>query len=413
MRAPLPADVLSSVVNTGHPDEARSQAVSDPREDQLALMARQMLEQAEELVAAQLRVIGAIGSYGVIPASELRPSAHRNVVRVVAALCNEDHLPAGVEGDEGETGRRRALQGIPGADVLAAYRRSIALLRDEFLRLCRVEEVPADAVLLGTRRIWQLGDHHSNELLAGHREAELDLSHSRQQQRTILLARLLEGVLTTEQMVAAGVGFGLADDERYWVLRARSASLDRFALVPLLERAAGAQDTVLVGTYGADVAAVLSAPLDAGPSGDVTIGLAGPIPLARLGVAFAEATRLLEAATRFGHRGIVDRPRMALRLAVANELELGRYLHTRYVEPVEAESGIGEALLASVEAYLSRRRSIPEAAAAMSVHVNTLRYRLERFTALTEADLQDTEVVFEVWWALQYRSLRETPSRPG
>ncbi|KDN21767.1 PucR family transcriptional regulator [Amycolatopsis rifamycinica] len=376
--------------------------MSDPRADQLAPVAKQLQDQAEELVAAQLQVIGAIGAYGVTRPAEIRPSAYRNVVRVVAALRGEDRLPAGVGEEERETGRRRALQGIPGADVLAAYRSSISLLRDEFLRTARIEGTPADAVLLGTQRIWQLGDHGSTELLAGHRKAELDLTRNRRQQRTTLLTRLVEGTMTADQLVAAGAG--LAADGRYWVLRARSASIDRFALADMLERAAGAQETVLVGTYGRDVAAVLSAPLHTGPADDVTIGLAGPTRLSRLGAGFAEATQLLAAATRFGHRGIVDRPRMALRLAVANEPELGHYLRSRYVEPVEAQSGIGETLLASVETYFSRRRSIPEAAAALSVHVNTLRYRLERFTALTGADLQDTEVMFEVWWALQYHN---------
>lgn len=51
-----------------------------------------------------------------------------------------------------------------------------------------------------------------------------------------------------------------------------------------------------------------------------------------------------------------------------------------------------------------------EAAAVLSVHVNTLRYRLCPFAALTGADLQDTETMFEVWWALQHRTLRGSRS---
>ncbi|MFT7840711.1 hypothetical protein Q5530_31600 [Saccharothrix sp. BKS2] len=188
----------------------------------------------------------------------------------------------------------------------------------------------------------------------------------------MLLARLLEGTMTTDQMVAAGVGFGLAANKHYWVLRARSDGTDPFVLSRRLKRAAGAQDTALVGTYGGDVAAVLTRPITGELTGDVTVGLACPTGLSRLHAGFAEATQLLEVATRFGHRGIVDHSRMALRLAVANAPELGRYLHARYVEPVEAGSAIGEALLTSVETYLTRRRSIPDAATALSVHVNTL-----------------------------------------
>ncbi|MEV6621752.1 helix-turn-helix domain-containing protein [Amycolatopsis sp. NPDC051106] len=64
-----------------------------------------------------------------------------------------------------------------------------------------------------------------------------------------------------------------------------------------------------------------------------------------------------------------------------------------------------DAQLVSVEAYLARRRSVPEAA-VLSVHGNTLRYQLDRFAGLTGADLQDTETMSEVWWALQHRKLR-------
>ncbi|MDX3656607.1 hypothetical protein PV646_04745 [Streptomyces sp. ID05-26A] len=275
----------------------------EPLETHLALMATQLLQQADELVAAQLRVADAIGSYRVAPLSEIRPSAHRNVLRVVAALRGEDHLPAGVAVDERETGRRRALQGIPSADVLTAYRSCITLLRDEFL--------------------------------GGYWEAELDLTRCAEQQQTILLARSLEGAMTTAQMVAAGVGFGLAADKHYWVLRARSDGTDPLALSRRLKRAAVAQDTALVSTYGGDVAAVFSRPITGELTDDVTVGLAGPAGLSQLHTGFAEATQLLEVATRFGHRGIVDHSRMALRLAVAKEPELGRCLHGRYVDPVQ------------------------------------------------------------------------------
>ncbi|MEV6621753.1 helix-turn-helix domain-containing protein [Amycolatopsis sp. NPDC051106] len=286
------------------------------------------------------------------------------------------------------------------------------MLRDEFLRIAGEEAISADAVLLGAQRIWRVGDRCSNDFLTGYREVELDLTRRQEQQRTTLLARLLDGAMTIDEMVAAGVGFGLAAGEDYWVLRARPAGGGSSGLVRVLERAAGGQNTVLVSPYGGDVAALFSCPVTDGLADDVTAGLAGPVDLSRLSDGFAEATQLLEAATRFGTRGIVDRRRMALRLAVSNQLELGKYLHSRYIEPVEA-STIGEVLLASVETYLSRRRSVPEAAAALSVHVNTLRYRLERFAELTGADLQDTETLFEVWWALQFRIRVDLQSDDG
>jgi DNA-binding PucR family transcriptional regulator len=40
------------------------------------------------------------------------------------------------------------------------------------------------------------------------------------------------------------------------------------------------------------------------------------------------------------------------------------------------------------------------------VHPNTIRYRLTRFRALTGADLSSTDTLVEVWWALEYASIR-------
>jgi len=41
------------------------------------------------------------------------------------------------------------------------------------------------------------------------------------------------------------------------------------------------------------------------------------------------------------------------------------------------------------------------------IHGNTLRYRLDKYTSMTGADLTDTEVIIEVWWALEYWQVRQ------
>jgi DNA-binding PucR family transcriptional regulator len=45
------------------------------------------------------------------------------------------------------------------------------------------------------------------------------------------------------------------------------------------------------------------------------------------------------------------------------------------------------------------------------VHENTVRYRLDRFRRLTGADLSDTDVLVEVWWALQRAESRQSQER--
>jgi DNA-binding PucR family transcriptional regulator len=60
-------------------------------------------------------------------------------------------------------------------------------------------------------------------------------------------------------------------------------------------------------------------------------------------------------------------------------------------------------ILASVRAYLAAAKHVETAAAELVVHANTVRYRIARFEELTGADLGDSRVTAEVWWALTER----------
>ena len=50
--------------------------------------------------------------------------------------------------------------------------------------------------------------------------------------------------------------------------------------------------------------------------------------------------------------------------------------------------------------FKGMRLSIPLAARSIPVHVNTLRYRLQRFSDLSGADLGDLDTLIEISWAL-------------
>jgi DNA-binding PucR family transcriptional regulator len=78
------------------------------------------------------------------------------------------------------------------------------------------------------------------------------------------------------------------------------------------------------------------------------------------------------------------------------------------------ESPIAALILESVQMYLAKHRRVQAAADALPIHGNTLRYRLEKYTAITGADLTDTEAIIEVWWALEYWQVRrDRISRAG
>ncbi|WP_255285559.1 helix-turn-helix domain-containing protein [Nocardia pseudobrasiliensis] len=51
--------------------------------------------------------------------------------------------------------------------------------------------------------------------------------------------------------------------------------------------------------------------------------------------------------------------------------------------------------------YLDNGQHIESTARELIVHPNTVRYRIDRFRAVTNADPRKPVVALELWWALQ------------
>jgi DNA-binding PucR family transcriptional regulator len=141
---------------------------------------------------------------------------------------------------------------------------------------------------------------------------------------------------------------------------------------------------------------------------DAVIAIAGPVPLSGVPVAFAEATRVLTVAVRYRRTGLVDSSSLSVRVAVEQQTELGELLHRRYLAELLAHGSASAELVGTVRTWLRLRRSVGTTAQTLSVHPNTVRYRLARFEELTGANLADTDVLVEVWWALEYAGIRQT-----
>jgi DNA-binding PucR family transcriptional regulator len=86
--------------------------------------------------------------------------------------------------------------------------------------------------------------------------------------------------------------------------------------------------------------------------------------------------------------------------AVLADQEIGDELVRRYVEPLGAGEG-RLLILETVRSYLSAGMRVEVSAEQLSVHHNTVRYRLRRYEELTGVDLRDPDRAVEAWWALQ------------
>jgi hypothetical protein len=371
----------------------------------LAAVGVRLLARQGELVEEQLIVLRRFRSYDRVPDDDLRRSCLRNVARVVATLEQRDVLPADIEEDERASGQRRALQGVPTDDVVRAYRAVIGILRDAFIEEAITAAADPWQVIAGTRRLWDLTDRFSDVLVAARQQVDIDTARRDEQHRIAFLHRLLAGNLDPSELSAGGAVHGVLPDRDYWVLRGRHRHGDSQRLSRHLE-SPGTGFTPLVAPFDSDVAAICTArpaPLD-----HAVIALGGPARLTGVPLAFGEATRVLNVAWRYGRDGVVDRSSLSVRVAVEEHDELGEQLFRRYLLPPESQPGWAE-ILGTLREYLEQHRSIGDTARALSVHPNTVRYRLGRFQDLADADLTRTDTLVEVWWALEYAAIRHVP----
>ena len=375
--------------------------------ERLSEIAEQLRTSAEELAWRQIWVCRKVPSYDDVPDEDLHRSCWRNVLRVVETLNGRDILPTEISEDEAKSARRRAVQGVPAEDVVACYWAVLAVLRDEFIARAGAARVPSEVILAGTRRLWDMTDRLSGVLMQARHDIDIDLARRDERQKLAFLQRVLNGSLLPSEVVQFGTAYGLEPDSEHWVFRARHPQGIPQSLSRHIELTCGGDHFApLVGPIDGDLAGI-TCQRPSVNDGLTVLATVGPGPLPMLAQAFAECTRLLNVAVRYHKHGLVDRQSLSVRIAVVEESDIGAALFDRYVATVLDTCPMADLILRSVQAYLANHRRIQAAADALLIHGNTLRYRLEKYTSITGADLTDTEVIIEVWWALEYWQVRQ------
>jgi hypothetical protein len=377
--------------------------------EQLIEIAEQLRTSADELAWRQVKVCRKFPSYNDVPDEDLHRSSKRNVLRVVETLNGRDILPAEISEDEAKSARRRAVQGVPAEDVVACYWAVLAVLRDEFIARASAAGIPSEVILAGTRRLWDMTDRLSGVLMQARHDIDIALARRDERQKVAFLQRVLNGNLLPSEVVQFGTAYGLEPDSEHWVFRARHPRGTPQSLSRHIELTCGGDHSApLVGPIDGDLAGITGQRPSVN-DGLTVLATVGPRPLTMLAQAFAECTRLLNVAVRYHKHGLVDRESLSVRIAVVEESDIGAALYDRYVATVLGCCPMADLILRSVQVYLANHRRIQAAADALLIHGNTLRYRLDKYTSITGADLTNTEVIIEVWWALEYWHVRQDP----
>jgi len=297
-------------------------------------------------------------------------------------------------------GEARAAQGVPVDDMLRAWRIGIQVVVARARGLGAGLGISAGSLLEFVESMLAWSDVAMVVTTAAHRRAELEVARQDQERRAAFVRGLLLGTLAPAEITAQARSQNVERAPKYVAIRAAVGGEDEqremaraLGFGPFHGHGHGLS-TLLDG----DLAGFLS--LAPGGEIDGVVGVGPPRPLDGLWESFRLASRALSTAQGFGLRGIYDVPGLGLRAAIIADGDVGEALTARYLDPLIAEAS-GYELIASLRAYFECEMHFERAATRLFVHQNTLRYRIARFEAITNASLRDPTVAFEVWWALE------------
>jgi hypothetical protein len=307
-----------------------------------------------------------------------------------------------------EVAIRRAADAFPLEALLHGLRVGQRLIWEHVVSHIGDDPLAPRAILELTARTLSYTDALSSAMAATYANTQETRAADHERRKTELLEEILSGRFpyqpdTPSRLAAAGL-----DPEEDCVVaiaveldsRAPSDALTRARIRDAVERQArhrGAR--FLVIARDADVIAILAPPAgareiiqaalaDLGPPAGNTIAVGISETCPRLGDAArgnVEALRALTLVRQTG--GIAALPEIRLfDYLAANADSVARRQIPRSAQRLTERKGGGEPLTETLRAYLDSDTSVPVTAARLSVHPNTVRYRLEKIEQLTGLD---------------------------
>ncbi|MEU9856200.1 helix-turn-helix domain-containing protein [Streptomyces sp. NPDC047974] len=311
-----------------------------------------------------------------------------------------------------ETGRTRALQGAPLADVLRVYRLSFAYFWEQLLMQARASgEDGTQALLAAASRIWALAEAYSTALTESYREAAAERMVEADRRRSALVAALLDGTGTDgEEVWETARLLGFPPQGRYLVAVAETTRPGDPPLPGLQHRlraldvgsAWRPQPGCEVGILSLPARGKVSAVLDAlRATATARVGLS-PLYLTldhtRHSLRYAQVALDSLPPDGIGLRQLDDTPLTDLVLANLDSTRraVNRVLGGLLCLPDNERT----TLLATAPAWLGAHGSATDAAEALYCHPNTVRYRMRRLEEHLRGSLEDPLVIGELAIAL-------------
>jgi PucR C-terminal helix-turn-helix domain/GGDEF-like domain len=383
------------------------------------VLTARMPELAEQVTQ---RILKQIDGYegGPVPRDDLFTSCLANLTfmfgRLGAAAPPDLSAPR-------ETGRRRAEQGAPLAAVMSAFRIGCAFMWEAVVAEGRGSGLLSDADLveLGTE-VWAVNEEFTAEVASAYRDALTERLLLRDQERSALVAALLEGrIADTATVWEAADLLALPYQGFFAVVAAEARELARQPL-PLIENRLHTRDVGSAWRLLPDLQVGIVS-LRSPEALETVVDMLRPVTTGRVGVSPAYAG--LERTPQALHLA-----RIALATAAPGAAEVSVFddgpvsmlvvsspttsyrIATRVLGPVlDMASEERDVLLDTLGTYFAVQGSAAESGKRLFCHPNTVRHRLKRIENLTGRSLEDPLGSAELYVALE--AIRRLPDRAG
>ncbi|MFD7155683.1 PucR family transcriptional regulator [Kribbella sp. NPDC059898] len=340
---------------------------------------------------------------GLVPHEALRASCAANFRYMLESLAGASSDPVSAR----ETGRLRAEQGAPLADVMAAYRVGTRYLWDAVLAEAASAGLTDQVVVEASSRLWQVQSTYTDAMTDAYRDVQSRRLLAQDQERSALVEALLEG-----RMPGGGTVWEAAELLRlpykgpFVVVAAAVPEVGRQALPAVEERlrAVGlASAWRLLPELQIGVVAVPPGRLG------VLVDLLGKSATGRVGISppydeldgTGQAVRFARVALA-GPKTVTLFDESPLTMVAAAAPDVMQYFVHKVLGGLDdLAPDDREVLLDTLSAWSTHNGSATETGEYLYCHPNTVRHRLHRIEERTGRSLTDPRAVAELLLALE------------
>ena len=361
----------------------------------------------DRIVARIRREIPFYATEEVVRAEDLSTSVRANVNYILDSLTGQ--APANLSAPDA-TGRMRASQDAPLAEMLTAYRVGVAEIWAALVATARgLPDVPADAVIDLAGTVFAIQNTYSDAALAAYRDESRQMLRTRERERAAMVEAILTGVTAKGTLWEVANALRLPVDGAFLVVAAETEV--GHDPMPRAESALAVLNVRSVWRLDAEQSlGVLSLP-DRSRNGAVLTVL-NRHATARIGASpvFAELRQAswalqlarLALGSHTGGNKVTqfrDSPiNMLVAAAPRAALDTARTVLGGLLDLPHEERDL---LLGTFEAWVKASGSASAAAATLFCHPNTVRYRLRRIEASTGRTLANPGDVAELVTAVR------------